>query len=241
MSVSDDIRAEARSAGTPAGPPAQRDGQFDKTPPQDIAAEQCVLGGMLLSKDAIADVVEILKTNDFYRPVHATIFDTILDLYGRGEPADAITVAAALADSGDLRPHRRRAVPAHAHRERADRGQRRLLRPDRRRARRAAPPGRGRHPDRPTRVRLRRRRRPRRRRRGRPGPAGGLRRHRAAGQRGLRGARRHAAADARRDRGGRRHGRHDDRRADRLQRPGPAAQRPAPRPVDHRRRPARSG
>ncbi|MGC4853628.1 replicative DNA helicase [Micromonospora sp. DT4] len=57
---------------------------------------------MLLSKDAIADVVEILKTNDFYRPVHATIFDIILDIYGRGEPADSITVAAALADSGDL-------------------------------------------------------------------------------------------------------------------------------------------
>ncbi|WP_369931439.1 replicative DNA helicase [Plantactinospora sp. BC1] len=57
---------------------------------------------MLLSKDAIADVVEILRTNDFYRPVHSTVFDAILDLYGRGEPADAITVAAALADSGDL-------------------------------------------------------------------------------------------------------------------------------------------
>ena len=50
----------------------------------------------MLSKDAIADVVEILRVNDFYRPVHATIFDAILDLYGRGEPADAITVAAAL-------------------------------------------------------------------------------------------------------------------------------------------------
>ncbi|RAO49614.1 DNA helicase [Micromonospora saelicesensis] len=100
MSVTDDMRAEPRSGG--GQPPAQRDGQFDKTPPQDVAAEQCVLGGMLLSKDAIADVVEILKTNDFYRPVHATIFDIILDIYGRGEPADSITVAAALADSGDL-------------------------------------------------------------------------------------------------------------------------------------------
>ncbi|MDG4761202.1 replicative DNA helicase [Micromonospora sp. WMMD710] len=100
VSVTDDMRAESRSSG--GQPPAQRDGQFDKTPPQDVAAEQCVLGGMLLSKDAIADVVEILKTNDFYRPVHATIFDTILDIYGRGEPADPITVAAALTDSGDL-------------------------------------------------------------------------------------------------------------------------------------------
>ncbi|MCX5068336.1 replicative DNA helicase [Micromonospora lupini] len=100
VSVTDDRRAESRPGG--GQPPVQRDGQFDKTPPQDVAAEQCVLGGMLLSKDAIADVVEILKTNDFYRPVHATIFDVILDIYGRGEPADSITVAAALADSGDL-------------------------------------------------------------------------------------------------------------------------------------------
>ncbi|WP_341483440.1 replicative DNA helicase [Micromonospora cathayae] len=95
------MRTEPRAGGQSAAP-AQRDGQFDKTPPQDVAAEQCVLGGMLLSKDAIADVVEILKSHDFYRPIHTTIFDTILEIYGRGEPADSITVAAALADSGDL-------------------------------------------------------------------------------------------------------------------------------------------
>ncbi|MEO3776847.1 replicative DNA helicase [Micromonospora sp. B11E3] len=100
MSVTDDMRTEQRGGQPPA--PAQRDAQFERTPPQDVAAEQCVLGGMLLSKDAIADVVEILKSNDFYRPAHATIFDAILDIYGRGEPADPITVAAALADSGDL-------------------------------------------------------------------------------------------------------------------------------------------
>ncbi|MGW5670569.1 replicative DNA helicase [Micromonospora sp. NPDC003776] len=100
MSVTDDQRAER--TGGPSSAPPQRDAPFEKTPPQDVAAEQCVLGGMLLSKDAIADVVEILKSNDFYRPVHATIFDAILDIYGRGEPADPITVAAALADSGDL-------------------------------------------------------------------------------------------------------------------------------------------
>lgn len=75
---------------------------YEKTPPQDVAAEQCVLGGMMLSKDAIADVVEILRVNDFYRPTHATIFDAIIDLYGRGEPADAITVSAALDSAGDL-------------------------------------------------------------------------------------------------------------------------------------------
>jgi replicative DNA helicase len=74
----------------------------DRTPPQDIAAEQSVLGAMLLSKDAIADVVEIVRGHDFYRPAHETIFDTIIDLYGRGDPADAITVAAELTRRGEL-------------------------------------------------------------------------------------------------------------------------------------------
>ena len=76
--------------------------EFDRTPPQDLAAEQGVLGGMLLSKDAIADVVEVLRVGDFYRPAHAVIFDLILDLYGRGEPADPVTLASALGDRGDL-------------------------------------------------------------------------------------------------------------------------------------------
>ena len=65
----------------------------DRTPPQDNAAEQSVLGAMLLSKDSIADVSEVLRGADFYRPVHEVIFDAIIDLYGRGEPADPITVA----------------------------------------------------------------------------------------------------------------------------------------------------
>lgn len=75
---------------------------FDRTPPQDIAAEQSVLGGMLLSKDAIADVVEQLRGPDFYRPAHEVIYDAILDLYGRGEPADAVTVAAELTKRGEI-------------------------------------------------------------------------------------------------------------------------------------------
>jgi replicative DNA helicase len=101
VSVTDDVRATQPHGGERHSRSSGESG-FDRTPPQDIAAEQCVLGGMLLSKDAIADVVEILRTVDFYRPAHATVFDAILDLYGRGEPADPITVAAALADSGDL-------------------------------------------------------------------------------------------------------------------------------------------
>ena len=75
---------------------------FDRQPPQDLTAEQSVLGGMLLSKDAIADVVEVLRPDDFYKPAHQTVYDTILDLYGRGEPADAGAVAAELQRRGDL-------------------------------------------------------------------------------------------------------------------------------------------
>jgi replicative DNA helicase len=76
--------------------------KFDRTPPQDIEAEQSVLGGMLLSKDAIADVIEVLRGNDFYRPAHQLVYDAILDLYGRGEPADAVTVAAELSRAGTI-------------------------------------------------------------------------------------------------------------------------------------------
>ncbi|MFC8381531.1 replicative DNA helicase [Nocardia sp. NPDC057272] len=68
-----------------------------------MAAEQSVLGGMLLSKDAIADVVEVLRPGDFYRPAHQAIYDTILDLYGRGEPADPVTVSAGLDRRGELK------------------------------------------------------------------------------------------------------------------------------------------
>lgn len=74
----------------------------DRTPPQDNAAEQSVLGSMLLSKDAIADVVETIRGVDFYRPAHEVVFDAIIDLYGRGEPADPVTVAAELARQGEL-------------------------------------------------------------------------------------------------------------------------------------------
>ena len=75
---------------------------FDRQPPQDLQAEQSVLGGMLLSKDAIADVVEVLRSADFYRPAHQILYDTVLDLYGRGEPADPVTVSAELTRTGTL-------------------------------------------------------------------------------------------------------------------------------------------
>ncbi|KKD09617.1 MULTISPECIES: replicative DNA helicase [unclassified Streptomyces] len=75
---------------------------FERVPPQDLDAEQSVLGGMLLSKDAIADVVEVIKGHDFYKPAHETIFQAILDIYAKGEPADPITIAAELTKRGEI-------------------------------------------------------------------------------------------------------------------------------------------
>jgi replicative DNA helicase len=75
---------------------------YERTPPQDVVAEQCVLGGMLLSKDAIADVVEILRPTDFYRPAHQLVYDAVIDLYGRGDPVDAVTVSSEMSAAGTI-------------------------------------------------------------------------------------------------------------------------------------------
>jgi len=76
--------------------------QGERTPPHDLLAEQSTLGGMLLSKDAVADVIEVLKGRDFYHPKHEIIFDAILSLYSHGEPTDVITVSDELTKTGML-------------------------------------------------------------------------------------------------------------------------------------------
>ena len=96
MAVVDDLGQPGTSSPAPAE-------EFGRQPPQDLAAEQSVLGGMLLSKDAIADVLERLRPGDFYRPAHQNVYDAVLDLYARGEPADPVTVAAELDRRGLLR------------------------------------------------------------------------------------------------------------------------------------------
>ena len=88
---------DAREVSAPRG-----GSEFDRTPPQAIEAEQSVLGAMMLSKDAIADVIERIRPGDFYRPAHQQIYDAVIDLYTRGEPADAVTVSAELTRVGQL-------------------------------------------------------------------------------------------------------------------------------------------
>lgn len=70
--------------------------------PSDMLAEQSTLGGMLLSQEAVAEVFEVCKGNDFYAPKHELIFEAIVSLYGKGEPTDVITVTDELTKQGNL-------------------------------------------------------------------------------------------------------------------------------------------
>ena len=216
---------------------SQRGEEFERMPPQDVAAEQCVLGGMLLSQgrhrrrrrghpaDRLLPAGPPVDLRGHPRPVRPR----------RARRPDHRRRRADQARRAD--PHRRRPLPAHADRVGAHRGQRRLLRRgssgSARVLRRLVEAG--------TRIVQmgyagdgRRRRRHRR-----PRPGRGLRGHRAPHERGLPPA----LGD---------HGRHLDeieaigshgggisRRPHRLRRPRRAHQRPAPRPDDRRRRPAR--
>jgi replicative DNA helicase len=76
--------------------------QTERTPPHDLLAEQSTLGGMLLSKDAVADVVEVVRGADFYIPKHEIVFDAVLSLYSHGEPTDVIAVTDELTKTGEL-------------------------------------------------------------------------------------------------------------------------------------------
>ncbi|RRD43482.1 replicative DNA helicase [Buchananella hordeovulneris] len=95
-------RGRARRPRVVRGQAVDGRDEFDRTPPQDVEAERSALGAMLLSKEAISEVSELLRTDDFYRPVHGMIYDVLLTLFGKNEPADAITVAAELNRRGEL-------------------------------------------------------------------------------------------------------------------------------------------
>ncbi|HDP69686.1 MAG TPA: replicative DNA helicase [Actinobacteria bacterium] len=75
---------------------------IEKIPPHNLEAEQSLLGSMLLSQEAIPEVIEKVKSIDFYRGAHQQICDAILNLYLKGEPADPITVANELESQGIL-------------------------------------------------------------------------------------------------------------------------------------------
>ncbi|MCY4068193.1 MAG: replicative DNA helicase [Acidimicrobiaceae bacterium] len=74
----------------------------ERIPPHSLSAEESLLGAMLLSRDAIADVLEIVRAEHFYRQAHVDVFEAVHQLYSAGEPADAVTVAENLERNGKL-------------------------------------------------------------------------------------------------------------------------------------------
>ena len=75
----------------------------EENPSQDTVAEQSVLGAMLVSRDVISDITDLLEGGDFYQPRHELIYRTILDVYNAGAPVDALTVNDALTKAGDIK------------------------------------------------------------------------------------------------------------------------------------------
>ena len=76
--------------------------ELGKVPPNDIEAEQAIIGSMLTDRDAVISAIEVLKPDDFYREDNKTIYEAILNLYNRSEPIDIITVRAELESMGRL-------------------------------------------------------------------------------------------------------------------------------------------
>jgi replicative DNA helicase len=69
---------------------------IDRLPPQSIDAEQSVIGALLIDRDAVIEVADFLRPQDFYRQAHGTIYGAILELYERREPVDIVTVSETL-------------------------------------------------------------------------------------------------------------------------------------------------
>ena len=74
--------------------------ELGKIPPNDVDAEQAVIGSMLTDKDAVMAAIEVLKEEDFYREDNKTIYSAILNLYNRSEPIDIITLKSELTAMG---------------------------------------------------------------------------------------------------------------------------------------------
>lgn len=74
-----------------------------RVPPQNVEAEQAVLGGLLLDQEAMAKVLDILSPDDFYRPDHALIYETCTDLFSKNQPIDLITLTNSLESKKKLK------------------------------------------------------------------------------------------------------------------------------------------
>ncbi|HHD92665.1 MAG TPA: replicative DNA helicase [Candidatus Portnoybacteria bacterium] len=76
--------------------------QINRLPPQNIDAEKAVLGSLMINKEAISQVADLLKPEDFYRPSHGIIYQAIVSLYGKSEPIDLVSLSNYLQEKGRL-------------------------------------------------------------------------------------------------------------------------------------------
>ena len=74
----------------------------EKLPPQNTEAEQCLLGCLMLDKDAIVKVVDYIKSEDFYKGTHQDIYQAMFELYGKSDPIDILSVSARLKERNKL-------------------------------------------------------------------------------------------------------------------------------------------
>jgi len=78
------------------------DASLHRVPPQNLEAEQSILGGIMLDNQALNSVLEILQVKDFYNNAHRKIFSAIIELSERNEPSDLITLSSALRDKKQM-------------------------------------------------------------------------------------------------------------------------------------------
>lgn len=78
------------------------EGKIKNIPPQNIDAERSLLGAMMLDRDAISSTVDIISKDSFYKEIHSIIYSSIIGLFERGEPVDALTVLEDLKNKGKL-------------------------------------------------------------------------------------------------------------------------------------------
>lgn len=78
------------------------DNQIDKIPPQSLEAEMSLLGSLLLDKDAVLKIADIVSPDDFYKTGNGKIYETMIELYSRNEPVDLLTLSNRLSEKGLL-------------------------------------------------------------------------------------------------------------------------------------------
>ena len=81
---------------------SQNSGLPDKLPPQDLEAEKCLLGSLMLDKEAVTKVIDFLKPEDFYKDSHQEIYQAMIELFEKGEPIDFLSLSTRLKEKKQL-------------------------------------------------------------------------------------------------------------------------------------------